>query len=532
MTYNLKKVTMNAAVAVTLGVSSAVMADLQQSTNGQGDLHVLPITLATGGYQTSIDLINTSRYRSTVTKVTLRSRTLSYECVDFLVYLSPGDRFTGTFMPRSSLPQAVLDNTALMEQVNQLANHNNNGTDLTSDTVFYSTDDSVRNLVGGWASATSPAVYAVQDGDSVDDGCAVGYGHAVQAASLDLNLSTGKVSKQTIYDNYHASRVNNTFLLPSQYPINTTVAAYSISNLINGVIMTSTMDAFQDYDNNIYLTVGVDTPIGEGTAHSYPGGVTPAFVPSGVTAGMYYLERAMAKQNVVFPHHYAPDVSASDDATTLTQTTNSGTEGTYAVMTFPTKQTVYSINRSSYRDIFAINVPIVAHIRDMQETILTCNIGSEVSPPPRCLDPVLPAEMNQMDVKAHAMFVANQTSYPMSTKAELVNSFSDGWMNVDFVDANVGYTGAPVVAAVMEFRPHPGTGFLQGDIRPAKYTKGNGSAMANGCDPYPNMTIESDLFVFPDNYNPPGYVLLDNASPATTCVGEPSAYNASTSTQQ
>jgi len=64
--------------------------------NGEGDLIFFPWYLAaSGGWQTQISVINTSNTHSTVAKVVVRSHNWSDELLDFLIYLSPNDVWTG-----------------------------------------------------------------------------------------------------------------------------------------------------------------------------------------------------------------------------------------------------------------------------------------------------------------------------------------------------------------------------------------------------------------------------------------------------
>jgi hypothetical protein len=64
--------------------------------NGEGDMIFFPWYLAaSGGWQTQISVINTSSTYSTVAKVVIHSHNWSDEILDFLVYLSPNDVWTG-----------------------------------------------------------------------------------------------------------------------------------------------------------------------------------------------------------------------------------------------------------------------------------------------------------------------------------------------------------------------------------------------------------------------------------------------------
>ena len=63
--------------------------------NGQGDVLVYPLFVATDGWQSNISVINTSN-QSVVAKIVFRSYAFSQELMDFLIYLSPKDMWVGT----------------------------------------------------------------------------------------------------------------------------------------------------------------------------------------------------------------------------------------------------------------------------------------------------------------------------------------------------------------------------------------------------------------------------------------------------
>ncbi len=65
------------------------------SPGGKGDAGVFPIWLAYEGWETKLEIINTDDQYSTVAKVIVRSAKNSQEVLDFLVYLSPTDVWTG-----------------------------------------------------------------------------------------------------------------------------------------------------------------------------------------------------------------------------------------------------------------------------------------------------------------------------------------------------------------------------------------------------------------------------------------------------
>jgi len=87
-----------AVVALMGGTAFALSPSdhVKIAPNGEGDLIFFPWYLvASGGWQTQISVINTSDTYSCVAKVVVRSHNWSDELLDFLIYLSPNDVWTG-----------------------------------------------------------------------------------------------------------------------------------------------------------------------------------------------------------------------------------------------------------------------------------------------------------------------------------------------------------------------------------------------------------------------------------------------------
>lgn len=84
---------------VVAAVAAAVMAGgvsaVEVSRDGVGDFLIAPAFFIGGGLSTDLKLINTSATQSTVAKVVFRDKVTSAEILDFLVYLSPNDVWTG-----------------------------------------------------------------------------------------------------------------------------------------------------------------------------------------------------------------------------------------------------------------------------------------------------------------------------------------------------------------------------------------------------------------------------------------------------
>lgn len=88
-------------LTVLVMMSGSVMANdiayhVKQAPNAKGDVLIFPTYFAApGGWETKLTVINTSGVFSTISKVIFRSHYYSQELLDFLIYLSPNDVWTG-----------------------------------------------------------------------------------------------------------------------------------------------------------------------------------------------------------------------------------------------------------------------------------------------------------------------------------------------------------------------------------------------------------------------------------------------------
>lgn len=159
---------LNCALALTFGLilmSGTALAwnnieHVTVSPNGKGDAGIFPIYVAYQGWETKIEIINTSIVYSTVAKVVVRTGVYSQEVLDFFIYLSPTDVWTGYL------------------------NYGPNGARL------YSVDGSVyagtraTGPTTNWASATDP-----MNVDLYDDPCdtnEMGYIEVIESWHADL----------------------------------------------------------------------------------------------------------------------------------------------------------------------------------------------------------------------------------------------------------------------------------------------------------------------------------------------------------
>lgn len=118
------------------GVAVAPNQMVSQSLTGVGDLLIYPLFVATEGATTKLTVVNTNRFASTVAKVVFRGYEESEEILDFYLYLSPADVWTGYVYY-----------------------------DAARDSIrVWSDDDSIRHHTGMmWANADNPFVHDVRE---------------------------------------------------------------------------------------------------------------------------------------------------------------------------------------------------------------------------------------------------------------------------------------------------------------------------------------------------------------------------------
>jgi len=92
---SLKKMIVSGAAALAL-MGSAAYAVTQVAEDGTGDYLLAPVYYTTSNWQTDLKVVNTNTTNAVVAKVVIRDRKDSAEVIDFPIYLTPGDVWTGT----------------------------------------------------------------------------------------------------------------------------------------------------------------------------------------------------------------------------------------------------------------------------------------------------------------------------------------------------------------------------------------------------------------------------------------------------
>jgi hypothetical protein len=223
----MKRVICFLMLAVMVLVTAPVWAyDLNNHTtlapNGKGDAMIFPFYLAgAGGWQTKLTVINTSPSLSAVAKVVLRSFIYSTEVLDFFIYLSPTDVWTGVIEVGPNGPRLI------------------------------STDDSIYGP-GGFGSAESP-VTALISPACVEGENGFGYVEVFEAWATSLGLPA--VPKATIRTAWDANT--------GPFPTENILAGYmEFGNAVAGISAALPATVLKDQDAVAKLLLGKETFLG------------------------------------------------------------------------------------------------------------------------------------------------------------------------------------------------------------------------------------------------------------------------------
>lgn len=93
---SLKKVIVSGAAALALMGTAALAANVQVAQDGTGDYLLTPVYYAVNNWKTELKVVNTNTTRAIVAKVVVRESKECDEIMDFAIYLTPGDVWTGT----------------------------------------------------------------------------------------------------------------------------------------------------------------------------------------------------------------------------------------------------------------------------------------------------------------------------------------------------------------------------------------------------------------------------------------------------
>lgn len=379
---------------------------------GKGDLLIYPFYLAwPDGWENKITVINTSTTHCVVAKIVFRSWKNSDELLDFLIYLSPTDVWTG--------------------------NVYHNGTTA----AVYSTDGSVLVTIDPdvFASASNPMDKALYDPYCDDDSNLEGYIEIIEstsfiAASSTVALDTGDsdvvpVSKRYIKKIYDAL-ATGAFTGQLHQDVNGVPTGEDVIGTINALTgylefgypmayLESEIQAtiLKDYNNELKLTTALESKIGVGALNTID-----------------EIEAALAKNDLAFQYY------------------NTATDISVHFFTFPTKLTQYPLS-GDYKCVCSggegayfdeeCEVGYTPYGYDLEER--TPGGGTPYSGGD-CVSTTMDNEMNYI-------FVWNFFTDP---------AFTEGWANYNFTNpvttgetkdtSAIKYAGAPVIGTMFHFR--------------------------------------------------------------------------------
>jgi len=230
--------------------------------NHKGDVLIFPWYMALdGGWQTKLTVINTNLTNAVVAKVVIRSFKNSEELLDFFIYLSPSDVWTGVIKR------------------------------LGTTTVIFSNDDSVLYSSSPLVFANTTPINQPMFGlDCLDDADYLGYVEVIMAA-YKPGQSIG-TTKDKIFRGYRDTTLGNqggaavtttgsesigTMYFPYStiaqrdgYDNPNCLAGYmELQNASLGLSTSLAATTLKDYDTDVKLTTGDETRLGEQSRNSY-----------------------------------------------------------------------------------------------------------------------------------------------------------------------------------------------------------------------------------------------------------------------
>jgi hypothetical protein len=207
-----------------------------------GDVLVFPVVVAlSNGWQTKLAVVNTSPTHGVVAKVVFRSKKFTQELLDFFIYLSPADVWTGELT------------------------YSNGGTILTS------TDDSCLSSPVAFASEDQPFVVGLDplgslcpSDDAANIYCTVLEAWAKQYNTPGVRQSIDKERVRTDYDNEAPGLIADALNVATvnAAPLNALTGHYEILWSGVGFLAANQAEIFKDNDIDTALELRTESAIG------------------------------------------------------------------------------------------------------------------------------------------------------------------------------------------------------------------------------------------------------------------------------
>jgi len=300
------------ALAVLMMVSSVAMAwdfsdHVKIAPNRKGDFLIFPVYAAiNGGWETKFTVINTARDRSVVAKISFKTAMFSYELLDFLLYLTPTDVWTGIIRYNATSGKVEV----------------------------FSDDDSCQVSANVWATTAAPFITPVSTPTCTNDISNIGYvevfesAHTVAnalypavAGGANVNLNSPPVDKRALlraYNDWPATQ--NTVLVNDNINVLTGIAEFRNTSINQKASLEATV--LRDYGATRYpanaslLTVVNETFLGEpNLAYNSIGEVEAALAKNDLA--MYYSSQNLTFHFFTFPTKYTNRAAVKPACTTF-----------------------------------------------------------------------------------------------------------------------------------------------------------------------------------------------------------------------
>lgn len=279
---------------------------MKQAPNGKGDVLVFPFRINDASLSASFKIANTSCDQSTVAKVVVRSHRYSDEILDFLIYLSPCDVWSGklVFDPaEESLKIYSEDDSVLADKEGTWASPDNplneamrvQELELDDDvglgyvTVIDAVASSGANGLGEYSQEIRDALAELPEGNNVNTrGVEKEYVKSwYDSLNADLELQQGKDRNGFTIERYDGKAYDNNILSGWM--------EFYLQGFFTGQVQATT---FRDHRVVNKLTTGQESFLGN---FAYDG---EDFGQS--LTELYQVETALAKDEVVMPYKNTP----------------------------------------------------------------------------------------------------------------------------------------------------------------------------------------------------------------------------------
>jgi len=302
------------ALAVLMVVSSVAMAwdftdHVKIAPNRKGDVLIFPVYAAiNGGWETKFTVINTAIDRSVVAKVVFRSAIFSQELLDFLIYLTPTDVWTGIirYNATTGKPEVFSDDDSCL---------------VAPSGVFATTANPFIAPINTPQQPCTSDMYNIGYVEVIESAHTVaGARHPAVGGTALLDLNTAPASKSALWRAYNEwPATQNAVLVNDNINVLTGIEDFRNTSLNQRASLEATV--LRDYGatrnpaNNQLLTVVRETFFGENNAYNSISEFEAALAKNDLA--MYYSSQNLTFHFFTFPTKYTRGATTNAPACTL-----------------------------------------------------------------------------------------------------------------------------------------------------------------------------------------------------------------------